>query len=186
MQNGNGLTSVTESVLKDFFTRFDVRSIEINKNLNFNSDREVSDVQVNSRHEVEGQSRDYCISFKLQDQGADLHRYIRSIEADALVGFTDQGDELQPEEKNRLVQHFIGLIKGRVEKAKQEQDVQSIRFVGNTFILNKSTTFKVLSDDGDGRLNIEIISGEGLQEALLSAHGLLDGLYTGFIELVES
>lgn len=98
---------------------------------------------------------------------------------------TDDGSELDEEQLDKLVQKFLKLIKTRVEKAKQEQDVQSIRFVGNTFVLNKSTTFKVLSDDGDGRLNIEILGGDGLQDVMMSAHGLLDGLYTGFIELVE-
>ncbi len=185
MSDNNLLSSLTRSMLAGFMESFDIQSIEIKKNLNFNSDKEVSDILIHSRHEAGGEQRDYSISFKLQQQGADMHRYLQQIGPGEQIVFCDQGELPETQDKDRLIQDFLKLIKARVEKAKQEQDVQSIRFVGNTFVLNKSTTFKVLSDDGDGRLSIEILGGEGLQEAMLSAHGLLDGLYTGFIELVE-
>lgn len=187
MSQPASLSTQTESMLAQFLSGYGIQSIEIEKNVNFNNDREVSDIILNSTNEVNGVDEDYRVSFKLQEEGADTHQFLSGIKAtpSLAVELTDQGRELEAEEQERRLKQFLSLIKTRVEKAKQEQEVQSIKFVGNTFILNKSTTFKVLADDGEGKLDIEILSGEGLQEAMLSAHGLLDGLYTGFIELVE-
>jgi len=179
--------SVSVSVeLSRFLTSNGIESIEINRNVNFNNNREISDVILHNAHEVQGRKTSYRVSFKLQEAGADSYRLFSAMSAQPLaITFTESALQLPPEELERRVLEFLALIKTRAEKAKQEQEVQSIQFVGNTFILNRSTTFKVLADDGAGRLDIEIINGDGLQEAMLSAHGLLDGLYTGFIELVE-
>lgn len=187
MTNATTLNTLTESMVSKFLDTNEVQSISIAPNVNFNGGRQISDVILVGNQEVEGVAEDCQVSFKLQDEGADLCQYLKNITAKPTLSLelTDDGSELDEEQLDKLVQKFLKLIKTRVEKAKQEQDVQSIRFVGNTFVLNKSTTFKVLSDDGDGRLNIEILGGDGLQDVMMSAHGLLDGLYTGFIELVE-
>ncbi len=186
MSNENMLNNPVQSMLTKFMESYDIQSIEVNKNLNFNHNKAVSDILVNSRSGSDGEAKDYSVRFKLQEQGADTYQFLRQIGPGQQIQLGEQGELLEPKDRDQMIKDFLALIKVRVEKAKQEQDVQSIRFVGNTFVLNKATTFRVLSDDGDGRLNIEILSGEGLQEAMLSAHGLLDGLYTGFIELVES
>lgn len=187
MTNATSLNALTESMVSKFLAANALQSISVAPNVNFNGGRQISDVILLGTQEVEGVEEDYRVSFKLQDEGADLCQYLKDITAQPAlsVELTDEGSELDEDQVDKMVQKFLKLIKSRVEKAKQEQDVQSIRFVGNTFVLNKSTTFKVLSDDGDGRLNIEIIGGDGLQDVMMSAHGLLDGLYTGFIELVE-
>lgn len=180
------LSAPTEAAVARFLASNGIQSIEINRNVNFKNDREISDVVLHNSHDVQGQTSNYRVAFKLQEAGADSYQFFSRITAQPLaIAFTDQGQQLEPQERERRIQEFLALIKTRAEKARQEQEVQSIKFVGNTFILNRSTTFKVLADDGEGRLDIEILSGEGLQEAMLSAHGLLDGLYTGFIELVE-
>ena len=181
------LSTLTESLLTKFLERYGIQSIDIEKNFNFRNDREITEVTLSNQLEVHGGTEDYRVNFKLQEEGADTYRYLRSIVAKhALkIEFTEQAGNMDVAEIEKRLQSFLALIKTRVEKAKQEQEVQSIRFVGNTFVLNKSTTFRVLADDGEGRLDIEILGGDGLQELMFSAHGLLDGLYTGFIELVE-
>lgn len=188
MSQSTRLSALTESLLTKFLERYGIQSIDIKKNLNFSNDREISEVVLKNCLEVNGATEDYLVNFKLQEEGADTVQYLRRIIAkpDLVIELTEQGHEMEVAELEKRLQNFLSLIKTRVEKAKQEQEVQSIRFVGNTFVLNKSTTFRVLADDGEGRLDIEILGGDGLQELMFSAHGLLDGLYTGFIELVEA
>ena len=181
------LSTLTESLLMKFLERYGIESIDIEKNVNFRNDREISEVVLTNSLQVNCVTETYLVRFKLQEEGADTCQYlVRMIAKPQFkIEFTEQARTIATDELEKRLLNFLALIKTRVEKAKQEQEVQSIRFVGNTFMLNKSTTFRVLADDGEGRLDIEILGGDGLQELMFSAHGLLDGLYTGFIELVE-
>ena len=93
---------------------------------------------------------------------------------------------MNAEQVNNKLRSFIEIIRDRVKSAQKEQSVQNITYVGNTFILNNSTKFKVLSDEGEGRLKIEVLTKDKPLDALLTASGLLDGLYLGSIKLIDS
>ena len=142
----------------------------------------LSDVTLSCVSEKHG---NYKVSFKLVDECADIACYLSEVAYDSsiTVKLTDNG--LQSDEKTLkdIFNLFIKIVKPRIKEAQKEQDIQSIVFVGNTFILNNSTTFDVLTDDGEGRLTINI-HGENKQDNLnLSSHGLLDGLYLGLIKV---
>jgi len=77
---------------------------------------------------------------------------------------------------------FFQGIESRLDRIQHEEKVQSITFLGNTFVLNNKTVFDVVADD-DGRLTIEMHKGEERQSAMLLASSLLDGLYDGSIVL---
>jgi hypothetical protein len=79
------------------------------------------------------------------------------------------------------VRDFIAAIRERVEKIHKEQSILGTQPVGKIFVLNNKTRFKVLADDGEGQLSIEIMDKEGGREARLGANDLLDGLYVGLI-----
>lgn len=188
MSANTDLSPLIESLLKGYMKNYGIERISVRPILNFRNDHEISDITLDNRLVIKDEEQTYRVRFKLQEEGSDLYQYLRAIDSqpELQLEWTDLGLEQELSVRDKLIESFMALTKTRVEKARQEQEVQSIPFVGNTFVLNKSTTFRVLADDGDGRLDIEILSGEGLQEAMLSAHGLLDGLYTGFIQVAKA
>jgi hypothetical protein len=131
---------------------------------------------------------DYQVSFKLVDQCADIACFLSQVtsESTITVQLTKLGQQSDEATLKTVFNQFINIIKPRIKEAKKEQDIQSIIFVGNTFVLNNTTTFDVLTDDGEGRLTINI-HGDNKQDNLnLSSHGLLDGLYLGIIKEATS
>ncbi len=80
---------------------------------------------------------------------------------------------------------FFRRIETRLEKIQHEQSVQTITYLGNTFILNDKTVFDVVGDE-DGRLAIEMHRRGERKPAVLLASALLDGLYDGSIRLYKS
>ena len=80
---------------------------------------------------------------------------------------------------------FFKGIESRLDRIQHEEKVQSITFLGNTFVLNNKTVFDVVEDD-DGRLAIEMHRGDERQPAMLLASSLLDGLYDRSIVLKNS
>lgn len=124
----------------------------------------------------------YEANFKLQGDDARIGDLVAKVEhtgETTLVEGSDASTSLLP-----TLQAFFRRIERRLSKVHQEQSVQSITFLGNTFVLNGATTFTVVDDD-EGRLTIEIHKGNERQQANLLASGLLDGLYEGSIKLVR-
>jgi hypothetical protein len=124
----------------------------------------------------------YRANFKLQGAAAAIGDVIAAIDDSGAVKFvadTPDAREYQP-----ILESFFKRIERRLGKVRQEQSVQSITFLGNSFLLHGTTTFTVIADD-DGRLGIEIHKGNERQPANLLASSLLDGLYDGSIELLQ-
>ena len=123
--------------------------------------------------------QDYRVQFKLQGEQALLGERVSKLCADGTVSSVTATDPqaLEPE-----LEALFHSIEGRLARIQHEQEVQSIVFLGNTFVLNNQTVFDVV-EDVDGRLTIEMHKGEARQSAMLLASSLLDGLYDGSIVL---
>jgi len=121
----------------------------------------------------------YEVQFKLSGEQACLGERVRSIAPDGLVATLDNcsSDDLED-----VLTVFFKHIESRLDRIEHEEKVQSITFLGNTFVLNNKTVFDVVEDDG-GRLTIEMHRGDNRQPAKLLASSLLDGLYDGSIIL---
>jgi len=188
MNNQTNLNKNIQSLVSDFFERYEIRSISIEKGLGITNSTEIRDINMLFIKEQTDQSLDYSVEFKLQRECADISQYIKAINTgpEFTIELTQGANNIDPQVLNDKLQNFIEAIRDRVKSALKEQTVQNISYVGNTFILNNSTRFKVLSDEGEGRLNIEVLTKDKPLDALLTASGLLDGLYLGSIKLVES
>jgi len=119
----------------------------------------------------------YQVQFKLSGEQAHLGKRVRSIAPDGLVTTLDNNS---PDELEDALTEFFKYIESRLDRIEHEEKVQSIIFLGNTFVLNNKTVFDVVEDDG-GRLIIEMHRGDKRQSAKLLASSLLDGLYDGSI-----
>ncbi|MEJ8569765.1 hypothetical protein [Elongatibacter sediminis] len=145
-------------------------------------DREITRVEV-AFGTGEDDASGYRVEFKLLDQAADAHRYLRRIGPPPAceTEWTDAGEGLGEEEQKAKVAALVKAIEGRVDKVHKEQSILHIQPVGKSFLLMGKTRFDVLSDDGKGQLTIRLHREEGVSEAGLNANDLLDGLYTGLI-----
>jgi hypothetical protein len=162
-----------------------VKRIRLGENTGINGRHMITDVFVLCESD---KGADYNISFKLLSICADISQHISTIEMipEITVQFTDTALAMSVEEREQLLDRFLSTVGRRIREAKKEQEIQSIQYLGNTFELNKKTVFKVISDDGEGHLGIEILGSPDTGELKLSAHGLLDGLYSGFIRELEN
>jgi len=121
----------------------------------------------------------YRVQFKLQGDQALLGERVSALSADGSVASLSAAD---PEALEGELEALFKSIEGRLARIQHEQEVQSIEFLGNTFVLNNQTVFDVV-EDVDGRLGIEMHKGDERQSAMLLASSLLDGLYDGSIVL---
>ncbi|NKB37137.1 MAG: hypothetical protein GKR93_08180 [Gammaproteobacteria bacterium] len=188
MQNEVKLDEETTEVISRFFRRYEIRSLAVSKGLGITNQTEISDITMHLINDAAKPESDYLVEFKLQRECADIHHYLKSIQSEPT--FSIELDSALSKKESQSIKEklnsFVDLIRERVKSALKEQQVQNITYVGNTFILNNSTKFKVLSDEGEGRLNIEVLTKDKPLDALLTASGLLDGLYLGSIKLAES
>jgi hypothetical protein len=187
MKNPTILNAKTTSLIADFLKRYEIRSMHIDRGLGITNSTEISNINIMFIKVEADESLDYSVQFKLQSCCADSFQYLKSIKAGAEPGIelNSRLTTKDSETVNYKLQSFIDLIRERVISAQKEEKVQNISYVGNIFILNNSTKFKVLSDEGEGRLNIELLSTDKPLDAMLTASGLLDGLYLGSIKLVR-
>lgn len=124
----------------------------------------------------------YQVQFKLQGKQAELGELISEIVSHGRV-VTKSGESPDALEDN--IAELFNNIEGRLERIEHEQRVQSIAFLGNTFVLNRKTVFDVVEDQ-DGRLTIALHRGNERKTAMLLASSLLDGLYDGSIVLKQA
>lgn len=189
MNNKPSLHETTLRVVETFCRRYEIRSLKVEKGQGITGSVEISDVTLILLKDAENNDeQEHIIEFKLQRESAGIFRYLVSIatEPELRIELGEAATRLDEQALNGCVQDFIGVITPRVKSALKEERVQNIRYVGNTFVLNNSTVFRVLSDEGEGRLNIEVLSEGQPMDAVLTASGLLDGLYLGSIQLVEN
>ncbi len=162
-----------------------VSRITTNNNIDI-SGQAISDVNIYCINDEYG---DYKVSFKLGDDCAEICQYLVSVnnQPDFTIQLSEQAQQCDESQLKSLFDQFMKLIKPRLKEAQKEQEIQSIEFIGNTFILNNHTTFRVLTDDGEGRLTIEILGSKNdeQQPLNLSSHGLLDSLYLGSIKVAQ-
>lgn len=145
---------------------------------------EASEVEVRFASEADTAKPAYQVSFKLLNAGSDSHRYLDAIEKRSgafTLQLTEIGRELGPDAIADKVRALLDAIEDRVAKVHREQSIMGIQPVGETFLLNNKTRFKVISDDGEGHLRIELLDRDGDNTASLLANDLLDGLYVGLI-----
>ena len=119
----------------------------------------------------------YQVQFKLQGEQARLGERVSGISSSGVV---TSADGVQTTDLEDQLTTFFKNIEGRLDRIEHEEKVQSIVFMGNTFVLNNKTVFDVVDDD-EGRLTIEMHRGDKRQSAKLLASSLLDGLYDGSI-----
>jgi hypothetical protein len=180
MSNAANLDPRTAMALRSFIKNGLVTKIQVLKNHGIDHTKVVSDVNIYCLLAVD-KAETFKVSFKLQNDANDACQFISSMKCDPKTGEFEinwQNDLDESVDLNKLLATFVELTKPRIKEAHREQEIQSIVFVGN---------FKVLEDDGEGRLTIELLSGsmgQGSDELLsLSSHGLLDGLYLGMIKV---
>lgn len=174
----------TQRIITDFIDEYTILSLDVEKSIDLNQNV-ISHLTFNCFHEGDRESHEYKVEFKLTEQYVDIVDILTSIRINPVtVSLTDKAFEMDQAMMELTLRSFFKFIAPRMDKAKQEEEIQSIPFVDNTFVLNKKTTFKVLADDGEGRLTIEIIgqSHHSADELMLSSHGLMDGLYSGMIK----
>ncbi len=183
MNDSIELDTATHALLRGFFEDYRIQSIGISAGADIRNDL-ISQVEINFLGDADNQAAGYVVSFKLLDKASDTHRYLRGI------GGPLSAIRVQPTQDSRgmgnneivgKVHDFIAAIKKRVEKIHKEQSILGIQPVGRIFILNHKTRFKVVAEDGEGQLSIELLDKEGGRTAKLGANDLLDGLYVGLI-----
>lgn len=123
----------------------------------------------------------YQVQFKLLGEQALLGEKVSGFCPDGQIATTSKASGADLEQQVEL---FFQGIESRLDRIHHEETVQSITFLGNTFVLNNKTVFDVVADE-DGRLAIEMHKGDDRQSAMLLASSLLDGLYDGSIVLKD-
>ena len=187
MNNKEIITADTQQLVTSFFRRNEIRSLEVEQGEGITAGIEISNVNLMLIKEHDRPDLDYMVDFKLQSESSDIFRYLKAIhtEPETSIDLAEDTGQSDDQLVNQQLRDFIRNISDRVKSARKEETVQNIKYVGNTFILNNATVFKVLSDEGEGRLTIEVLSEAQPMDAVLTASGLLDGLYLGSIKLVE-
>ena len=183
MNDSIALDPASHALMRGFFEDYRIRSIGISTGVDIRND-EISQVEINFSRDADNDAAGYVVSFKLLDKASDAHRYLRGIGgplSDIRVKLTEETRSMGSNAIAGKVRDFIAAIRERVEKIHKEQSILGTQPVGKIFILNNKTRFKVLADDGEGQLSIEIMDKEGKREARLGANDLLDGLYVGLI-----
>lgn len=123
----------------------------------------------------------YVVQFKLQGQEARLGSKLSRLKADGTVIAKASAGSAALENE---LEEFFKSIEGRLRRIRHEEDVQKIKYLGNTFSLNGKTVFDVISNE-NGKLTIEIHKGHERKKAMLLASSLLDGLYDGSVILED-
>ena len=184
MSDFDQLSEATQKVISDFITEYTILSLDVEKSIDL-TEEEISHLTFHCFHEGDRESHEYKVEFKLTEKYIDIVDLLTSIRIYPIaVTLGEKAADMDRGMLELTLRSFFKFITPRMDKAKQEEEIQSIPFVDNTFVLNKKTTFKVLADDGEGRLTIEIIgkSHHTAEELMLSSHGLMDGLYSGMIK----
>ncbi len=170
-----------------FIKKYNVKKISTQLGFGVDQSKQITDLQVNCLNDPQNPSSQYTVSFKLQGKDSDIGLYLNEINTveGLTLDFKKEAESLTQQMLESYLEQFINVVSVRLTEAKKEQEIQSIVFVGNRFSLNNQTIFKVLSDDGDGKLAIEIEGETTAEDLKLSSHGLMDGLYMGSIKLVN-
>jgi len=158
-------------IARDYFQRYAIKHIELQMQPGV---VDSADPVCNLSLEFEP---GYQVQFKLSGEQARLGKRVSSISPDGVVTTLDN---CSPDDLEDALTGFFKHIESRLDRIEHEEKVQSITFLGNTFVLNNKTVFNVVEDDG-GRLIINMHRGDNRQPAKLLASSLLDGLYDGSI-----
>ncbi len=185
MQNEIKLDPVTHSRVRDFFAKYQIRSIAISTGADI-SNAAVSQVEISFYNESDHDASAYVVSFKLLGTASDSHCFLQSIglrQSKLQVVVAQAGRDLGSNAMASKLRAFMTAIESRVAKIYREQSIMGIKPLGKTFVLNNKTRFKVIADNGEGQLSIELLDKDDEREASLAANDLLDGLYVGLISL---
>ncbi|MGD8385148.1 MAG: hypothetical protein PVF89_07060 [Lysobacterales bacterium] len=177
------LDASTQYRLRKFFEDYRVLTIRLHASSDIRNN-EICEVDIGFGSEADATASAYQVSFKLLGSASDSHRYLEAVEfgpEPARVRLTAAGEEVGGDAIAGKVRALLDAIESRVAKVHREQSIMGIQPVGETFLLNNKTRFKVISDDGEGHLRIELLDRDGDNTASLLANDLLDGLYVGLI-----
>ena len=174
-------TADTQRRVADFCRQHGIATISLTPMSGVTTAHRICDLEIefagDSNHDA------YRAQFKLQGTDSAIGDIMSRIDAAGQLQLTEKYRDAT--DLYAVVDAFFRGIESRIRKVRQEQSVQNVRFLGNDFILNGTTVFTVVGDD-EGRLSIELHKGDERQPAVLLASSVLDGLYDGSIELVES
>lgn len=182
------ISSACQLNFRQLVKKYNIQRIHAELGFGVVKTTQITDLQINCLNDALDPMSQYKVSFKLQGSDSDIGRYLSSVSAvnGLEVNFFQQASTLTSDQIESQLKNFINNIAERLAEAKKEQKIQSIVFVGNRFTINNQSTFKVLSDDGEGKLAIELEGDSSIHEGLkLSSHGLMDGLYMGSIKLAN-
>jgi len=183
MNDSIELDSATHALVRGFFEAYRIRSIGITAGADIRKDV-ISQVEINFFRDADNDATGYVVSFKLLGGASDAHRYLCDIGGPLSairLQLTQEGRGLGDTTIAGKVRDFIAAIENRVKKIHKEQSILGIQPVGRIFVLNHKTRFKVVAEDGEGQLSIELLDKDGGRAAKLGANDLLDGLYVGLI-----
>lgn len=171
--------ATTRQNVSDFFRRHGIQTITLTPMAGVTDAHRVCDLELKFSGDDKHES--YRAQFKLQGDEAQIGDTLRHIDASGQLQLVDDASATVLDTD---IDSFFRAIATRVAKVRHEQAVQSVKFLGNSFILNGKTVFTVVADD-EGRLSIELHKGKERQPAVLLASSLLDGLYDGSISLLS-
>lgn len=173
--------TATRQLVATFFHRHGIRTITLTPMAGVTSAHRVCDLGIEFAGDNDHTA--YHAQFKLQGDEARIGDQLTHISATGKLQFVDNHSDSAALESD--LDRFFRGIDSRVTKVRQEQSVQAITFLGNSFVLNGKTVFTVV-EDVEGRLSIELHKGDERQPAVLLASSLLDGLYDGSIQMLDS
>jgi len=171
----------TQELVAAFFRRHGIHAITLTPMSGVTVAHSVCDLGIEFAEDETHSA--YRAQFKLQGDEASIGDLVTHIDANGRLQLT--GSQGETPSLHAVLESFLKAIETRVGKVRHEQSVQSVTFLGNRFMLNGKIEFTVV-EDIDGRLKIELHKGEDRQPAVLLASSLLDGLYDGSIQLLNS
>lgn len=171
----------TQELVVAFFRRHGIHAITLTPMSGVTAAHSVCDLGIEFAGDETHSA--YHAQFKLQGDEASIGNLVTYIDATGRLKLAESQSETSP--LHAALQSFLKAIETRVAKVRHEQSVQSVTFLGNRFVLNGKIEFTVV-EDVDGRLKIELHKGDDRQPAVLLASSLLDGLYDGSIQLLNT
>jgi len=171
----------TKKLVATFFRRHGIYAITLTPMSGITAAHSVCDLGI--EFAADKNHTDYRAQFKLQGDEASIGDLVTHIDATGRLKLAESQSESSS--LHAVLESFLKAIETRVAKVRHEQSVQSVTFLGNRFMLNGKIEFTVV-EDVEGRLKIELHKGEDRQPAVLLASSLLDGLYDGSIQLLNS
>ena len=181
---GEKIRTQTRRQVAAFMRRYRLDGIRLRRDTGDQAGIPVCDVVLRFADKDKADKDAAAAVFRLWREQADFYGILAALEAGAepVITLGPRAEALTEEEINRRIPAFLDTIEKRVAQVDREEKIQRIVFQGNRFIINNSIVIRVIHDDGEGKLDIEIVKGKEKQQAGMRTNDLMDGLYLGTIK----